>query len=96
MLKIDRDRARVLYNDKEVYVTIIEYRILILLLKAGSGTVSDDMIMDEVWGKGYLKEKSTLRVYIYRLRAKLKAASGGSVSIINYERKGYALEQSVK
>lgn len=70
---IDLDRARAEKDGKEVPLSALEYRLLLLFAKNAGRIVTRDMIRDALWDDaGAYVEENTLSVYIKRLRDKLE------------------------
>ncbi len=69
------DYAQHLVNmaGKEVTLTPIEYRILAYLAQNVGRVVTQDLLLEHVWGSEYLGESHMLQVNINRLRRKLEA-----------------------
>jgi two-component system, OmpR family, KDP operon response regulator KdpE len=56
-----------------VPLTPIEYRILAYLSHNVGRVVTQDLLLEHVWGSGYLGESHMLQVNINRLRHKIEA-----------------------
>jgi len=57
----------------EVPLTPIEYRILAYLAQNAGRVVTQDLLLEHVWGSDYLGESHMLQVNINRLRRKIEA-----------------------
>ncbi len=57
----------------EVTLTPIEYRLLAYLAQNAGRVVTQDLLLEDVWGTGYVGESHMLQVNINRLRRKLEA-----------------------
>ena len=68
---MDTNQRSVKLNDKEVYLTVKEYELLILLLQNKNIALSRDQILDRVWGFEYGGETRTVDIHIQRIREKL-------------------------
>lgn len=72
-LVIDADRAHVERAGKEIPLSALEYRLLLLFALNSGKLVSRDMIRDALWDDaGTYIEENTLSVYIKRLRDKIE------------------------
>ena len=71
-LIIDFARAEVLLNDKMVYLSATEYRILLQLAHNLGQVIPSDQLLRDVWGQEYSGDKEILWVSISRLRQKLE------------------------
>ena len=71
-ITIDISAGRVFVNNKEVILTSLEYRILLLLFQNLNRIVTRDILIDRIWDiSGKYVNDNTLTVYIKRIREKL-------------------------
>ena len=69
---INLDSSQVFVNNKEVYFTSLEYKILILLFQNFNRVITRDILIDRIWDiTGKIVNDNTLSVYIKRIREKL-------------------------
>ena len=72
-LTIDPDRAHVSRNGREVVLSALEYRLLMLFATNQGKLVTREQIRDALWDDaGTYIEENTLSVYIKRLRDKIE------------------------
>ena len=71
-LSIDYARYRVTKGGCEVALTPTEYRILAYLAQNAGRVITQDLLLEHVWGPEYVGEGHMLRVNITRLRHKLE------------------------
>jgi DNA-binding response OmpR family regulator len=71
-LVIDYEQHRVTREEKEVPLTPIEFGILGLLTQYAGRVLTQDFILEHVWGKGYTGESHMLQISINRLRRKIE------------------------
>ena len=72
-LVIDTDRAHVERQGREVVLSALEYRLLLLFATNPGKLVTREMIRDALWDDaGTYIEENTLSVYIKRLRTKVE------------------------
>lgn len=83
-LKIDNDLALVTFKDEEVFLSVQEYRILLLLVKNTDQIVSREEISKLLNILDYTQE-NTLNVAMARLRKKLE----GMITIETVIKQGY-------
>lgn len=70
---IDTDRALVERDGKEINLSALEYRLLLLFASNPNKLVTREMIRDALWDDaGTYVEENTLSVYIKRLRDKIE------------------------
>jgi two-component system, OmpR family, KDP operon response regulator KdpE len=60
-------------KEKEIPLTPTEYRILAYLAQNAGRVVTQDLLLEHVWGAEYLGESHMLQVNINRLRRKIEA-----------------------
>lgn len=73
-LAIDTDRAHVERAGRELTLSALEYRLLLLFAQNAGRIVTRDAIRDALWDDaGTYIEENTLSVYIKRLRDKIEA-----------------------
>src|SRR5579859_3779728 len=71
-LTVDFGQHLVTMADQEITLTPIEYRILAYLAQNAGRVVTQDLLLDHVWGAEYVGESHMLQVNINRLRRKLE------------------------
>jgi DNA-binding response OmpR family regulator len=72
-LTIDFAQHLVTLSGKEVPLTPIEYRILAYLAQNAGRVITQDLLLEHVWGTEYLGESHMLQVNVNRLRRKVEA-----------------------
>ncbi len=72
-LAVDYAQHLVTMAGQEVPLTPIEYRLLAYLAQNAGRVVTQDLLLDHVWGSEYLGESHMLQVNINRLRRKIEA-----------------------
>ena len=88
-IEVDTNQRSVKLNDKEVYLTVKEYELLILLLQNKNIALSRDQILERVWGFEYGGETRTVDIHIQRIREKLDLKN----NIKTVFKVGYRLEE---
>ncbi|MEO7021215.1 MAG: response regulator transcription factor [Ktedonobacteraceae bacterium] len=71
-LTIDFAQRLVMLADRKVVLTPTEYRLLALLAQHAGHVVTQDRLLEQVWGTAYVGESHMLQVNINRLRHKLE------------------------
>ena len=71
-LMIDFAQHRVTMKDQEIDLTPIEYRLLAYLAQNAGRVVTQDLLLEHVWGEEYVGESHLLQVNVNRLRRKLE------------------------
>jgi DNA-binding response OmpR family regulator len=72
-LVVDYGQHLVIMAGQEIPLTPIEYRILAYLAQNAGRVVTQDLLLEHVWGSEYLGESHMLQVNINRLRHKIEA-----------------------
>lgn len=88
-IEVDTKQRIVKVNDKEVYLTVKEYDLLILFLQNKNMALSREQILDKVWGFEYEGETRTVDIHVQRIREKLDLKN----SIKTVFKVGYRLEE---
>jgi two-component system KDP operon response regulator KdpE len=70
-LTIDLPRKSALLDDAPLTLTAKEFAVLAFLARSVGQVCTQQMILREVWGRGYASEANYLRVYAHRIRRKL-------------------------
>jgi hypothetical protein len=78
-------------NGKEKELNPIESRIFLLLVEANGGIVSYEKLKDYMDYPDVATVMEIAKVYIHRLRSKIKQIECKSVSIVSHYAKGYSL-----
>jgi DNA-binding response OmpR family regulator len=86
-LKIDFINQKVRVDDQLVKLTSVEYRLLVLLVKSEGKVVPYERIMAEIWDKDFGGKTENIRIFIQRLRKKLK--DNPPTMIVSYRGMGY-------
>ena len=71
-LRLELARAEVYLDNKVIYLSATEYRILLQLARNIGKVISAEQLLRDVWGEEYMKDKEILWVSISRLRQKLE------------------------
>jgi len=90
-LMVDYSQHLVMLNGREIALTPTEYRILAYLAQNVGRVVTQDLLLEQVWGQEYLGESHMLQVNINRLRHKLEADATQPRYILTKVGVGYSL-----
>jgi two-component system KDP operon response regulator KdpE len=71
-LKVDLLKRQVFVGDREVHLTLIQYRLLSVLIKNAGKVLTHQYLLKEVWGPSYRDNSHYLRIYMSQLRQKLE------------------------
>ena len=90
-MRIDLARAEVFLNDKMVYLSATEYRILLQLAQNVGRVLPSEQLLRDVWGDEYVDDKEILWVSVSRLRQKLEEDPRSPRHIVTRSGVGYIL-----
>ena len=90
-LGVDYAQHQVKRAGEEVLLTPIEYRILAYLAHNAGRVVTQDLLLEHVWGSEYLGESHMLQVNINRLRHKIERDPTHPLYILTKVGIGYLL-----
>lgn len=93
-LTIDFAQHLVTMEGKEILLTPIEYRILSYLAQNSGRVVTQDMLLEHVWGNEYVGEGHMLQVNVNRLRRKLEPDAAHPRYVLTKIGIGYLLSSS--
>lgn len=92
-LTVDTDKGTVARNGLPVYLSALEYKLLLVFLNHPSQILSRDALLEEIWDcSGDFVTDNTLTVYIKRLREKIEADPQDPQIIKTVRGAGYRLE----
>ncbi len=90
-LVIDYSQHMVMLNGREIALTPTEYRIIAYLAQNVGRVVTQDLLLEHVWGPEYVGESHMLQVNINRLRRKLEVDAMQPRYILTKVGVGYSL-----
>ena len=91
-LRVDTAAGIVKKGDREVFLSALEYRLLLVFLGSRGGILTRDRLLDELWdAAGEFVNNNTLTVYIKRLREKIEEDPAAPRIILTVRGTGYRL-----
>jgi DNA-binding winged helix-turn-helix (wHTH) protein len=90
-LRVDLARRQVLLKARPVYLTPIEYRLLIALVKRAGQVLTHRELLEEVWDRLHAEQTHYLHVYVAHVRRKIEADPARPRYILTEPRVGYRL-----
>ena len=92
-LAIDTSSAKVLKNGKDVFLTSMEYKILLILATNPTMVFTREKILADIWdvNEAYVND-NTLTVYIKRIREKIETDVNNPEIIITVRGMGYKVD----
>jgi two-component system KDP operon response regulator KdpE len=94
-LRIDAVRREVTHAGKEVHLTPIEYRLLLLLARNAGKVLTHRQILKEVWGPSHGSQTHHLRVHMAELRKKVERDPARPRLLVTEPGVGYRLRDRV-
>lgn len=77
---------------KEIYLSALEYRLLLVFIQNPKNIITRDRLLDELWdAAGEFVNNNTLTVYIKRLREKIEDDPTDPQIILTVRGTGYRL-----
>jgi DNA-binding response OmpR family regulator len=90
-LRIDFARAEVFKEDRIVFLSATEYRLLLQFAHNLGGVLTSEQLLSDVWGSEYRDDKEILWVSISRLRQKLESDPKNPQHIVTRSGLGYTM-----
>lgn len=92
-LVVNTNEAKVYKDGKEIILTAMEYRLLLLLINNQGKILSRNQLLENLWDiDGIFVNDNTLTVYIKRLRSKIEDDLDNPKIIKTVRKMGYILE----
>ena len=89
---MDPERAQVTKDGKEIFLSALEYRLLLVFLNNRGIVLSRSRLLEEIWdAAGDFVNDNTLTVYIKRLRDKIEDDPSEPTVIKTVRGMGYKL-----
>ena len=91
-LHVDTSSGVVKKGGREVFLSALEYRLLLIFINNPNVIITRDRLLDELWdAAGEFVNNNTLTVYIKRLREKIENDPGNPQIILTVRGTGYRL-----
>ena len=90
-LRIDLARAEVFKDERIVYLSATEFRLLLQFAHNIGGVLTSEQLLSDVWGPEYRDDKEILWVSISRLRQKLENDPKNPLHIVTRSGLGYTM-----
>jgi DNA-binding response OmpR family regulator len=90
-LRIDFARAEVFRDDRMVFLSATEYRLLLQMAQNIGRVIPSEKLLEDVWGVEYAEDKEILWVSISRLRQKLEDDPRDPKHIVTRSGLGYTI-----
>ncbi len=94
-LVIDQTRGQVLRGEETIYLSPIEFRLLVYLVRHRGQVLTRAQIIEAVWGHSFdYNDERTVNVNIHRLRLKIEPDPSHPVYLLTVPGIGYRLAES--
>ena len=87
----DVQRREVTLDKRDIHLTPIEYRLLVLLAQNAGRVLTQRQILEQVWGRGSAGQAHYVRVYMAQLRRKIERDSARPRFLVTEPGVGYRL-----
>jgi two-component system KDP operon response regulator KdpE len=92
-LRLELARREVFCGEREVRLTPIEYKLLVLLARNAGKVLTHRQILKEVWGPAYANQTHYVRVHMAELRKKIEAEPSRPKLLVTEPGVGYRLRE---
>jgi DNA-binding response OmpR family regulator len=91
-LVLDEAAGVVRRGDKEIHLTVTEFRLVCELAAASGRVLSRRTLLESVWDRGYFGDERIVDVHMRRLRTKIERDSANPVLLVTVRGLGYRLD----
>ena len=91
-MTVDLVKRVVTRKGEEVYLTQMEYKMLVALLKHAGMVMTHRQLLEQVWGPGHSEQVQYLRVYMTQLRHKLEEEAAQPKELLTELGVGYRIK----
>lgn len=91
-LVFDRAAAHLRRGDREIHLTMTEYKLLTALSDNLGRVLSRTALLDQVWDRGFFGDDRIVDVHVRRLRKKLEIDPGEPRTLVTVRGLGYRLD----
>ncbi len=91
-LVFDRGAATLTRGQREIHLTITEYRLLSVLAENPGRVLSRDSLLEHVWERGFFGDERIVDVHVRRLRKKIESDPSSPSTLVTVRGLGYRLD----
>ncbi len=95
-LMVDLQRRHVYVDGKKIHLTPTEFKLLVMLIENAGRVVTQQELLEQVWGHEYADDIYYPRVYISQLRRKIEPDATNPIYIQTEHRVGYRFEKQTR
>lgn len=88
-LRIDFEKYKVYVDEKEIHLTPIEFKLLVLLVENAGKVLTHSFIIKKIWGYNTGEDSQSLRVFMANIRRKIEKDSSHPRFILTEVGVGY-------
>lgn len=88
-LRVDFEKYKVYVEDREVHLTPIEFKLLMLLIEHAGKVLTHSFIIRNIWGYSSCEDSQSLRVFMANIRRKIEKDSSHPRYILTEVGVGY-------
>ena len=88
-LRVDFEKYKVYVEDREVHLTPIEFKLLVLLIEHAGKVLTHSFIIRNIWGYSSCEDSQSLRVFMANIRRKIEKDSSHPRYILTEVGVGY-------
>ena len=88
-LRVDYEKYKVYVEDREVHLTPIEFKLLVLLIEHAGKVLTHSFIIRNIWGYSSCEDSQSLRVFMANIRRKIEKDSSHPRYILTEVGVGY-------
>lgn len=91
-LVFDRAAAHLRRGDRDIHLTMTEYKLLTVLTDNVGRVLTRTALLDHVWDRGFFGDERIVDVHVRRLRKKLEIDPGDPRTLVTVRGIGYRLD----
>ena len=91
-LVFDRAAAHLRRGEREIHLTMTEYKLLMVLSENAGRVLGRAALLDHVWDRGFFGDERIVDVHVRRLRKKLELDPAGPRTLVTVRGLGYRLD----
>ena len=91
-LVFDRDAAQLLRGQREIHLTMTEFRLLSVMAENAGRVLSRSALLEHVWEGGFFGDERIVDVHVRRLRKKLESDPSTPRTLVTVRGLGYRLD----
>ncbi|MFZ2012721.1 MAG: response regulator transcription factor [Nocardioides sp.] len=91
-LVFDRGAAQLTRGEREIHLTITEYRLLTVLAENPGRVLDRASLLEHVWDRGFFGDERIVDVHVRRLRKKIETDPSSPSTLVTVRGLGYRLD----